>query len=472
MNAFLGKREKNIENNIYVLLILVAIELFMSFSFLGYIHVEPISLTFVYIPVLMAGCLLGPKEAALVGAVFGLASMWKASAFYVGSGDAVFSPVMSGKPLGSFLLSVGTRTLFGLIAGLLFRRAKNCRHPLPWILLVASIGRIIHTGLVYGCMQIFFPEAGFGIANTWNDICRWDFIPFTVIIDIIIFLCYRFQKSAFFQKIFLHVDTIDRINARVMPKRFGRAIALILVLFSSFSVAIYFTNRIETVMIQYEIQISDKIAHDLMHLQIQFLLGIISLAFLVMIVIVLYQKNFNYLYFEAKLDGLTGLMGRQQFFNVGEALLESGDLDACLSDKSNCFIILDVDSFKTINDTFGHPIGDMILKRVAENFSESFGDHSIFGRLGGDEFVGLILEPMTKQEIEQALNGMKERLKRPVIEDLTVTCSIGVIPVEKGYSLQEMYRNADRLLYEAKKNGKDQFVFGYRYRDSEGTALP
>ena len=225
-------------------------------------------------------------------------------------------------------------------------------------------------------------------------------------------------------------------------------------------------------MIQYEIQISDKIAHDLMHLQIQFLLGIISLAFLVMIVIVLYQKNFNYLYFEAKLDGLTGLMGRQQFFNVGEALLESGDLDACLSDKSNCFIILDVDSFKTINDTFGHPIGDMILKRVAENFSESFGDHSIFGRLGGDEFVGLILEPMTKQEIEQALNGMKERLKRPVIEDLTVTCSIGVIPVEKGYSLQEMYRNADRLLYEAKKNGKDQFVFGYRYRDSEGTALP
>ena len=56
----------------------------MSFSFLGYIHIEPISLTFVYIPVLMAGCMLGPKEAAAVGAVFGLASMWKASAFYVG----------------------------------------------------------------------------------------------------------------------------------------------------------------------------------------------------------------------------------------------------------------------------------------------------------------------------------------------------------------------------------------------------
>ena len=72
-------------NNKYVFWALIAIELFMSFSFLGYIHIEPISLMFVYIPVLMAGCMLGPKEAAAVGAVFGLASMWKASAFYVGA---------------------------------------------------------------------------------------------------------------------------------------------------------------------------------------------------------------------------------------------------------------------------------------------------------------------------------------------------------------------------------------------------
>ena len=99
-------------NNKYVFWALIAIELFMSFSFLGYIHIEPISLTFVYIPVSMAGCMLGPKEAAAVGAVFGFASMWKASAFYVGAGEAVFSPTMSKSPLESIFLSVGTRTLF------------------------------------------------------------------------------------------------------------------------------------------------------------------------------------------------------------------------------------------------------------------------------------------------------------------------------------------------------------------------
>ena len=66
---------KTTESNIYLLWGLIAVELFMSFSFMGYIHIEPISLTFVYIPVLVAGCILGPKESALIGAVFGLASM-------------------------------------------------------------------------------------------------------------------------------------------------------------------------------------------------------------------------------------------------------------------------------------------------------------------------------------------------------------------------------------------------------------
>ena len=77
MQEALNEYEKRPENNGYVLCMLIFCELFMSFSFLGYIHIEPISITFTYIPVMMAGCLLGPKEAALVGAVFGLASMWK-----------------------------------------------------------------------------------------------------------------------------------------------------------------------------------------------------------------------------------------------------------------------------------------------------------------------------------------------------------------------------------------------------------
>ena len=62
-------------------------------------------------------------------------------------------------------------------------------------------------------------------------------------------------------------------------------------------------------------------SHDLMHLQIQFLMGMISLAMLVLIAVMLYQKNFSCLYYEAKRDGLTGLLSRQQFFLAGEQQL-------------------------------------------------------------------------------------------------------------------------------------------------------
>ena len=86
---------------------LIALELLMSFSFLGYLHVEPISITFAYVPVLLAGALLGPAEAAVLGGVFGLASMWKASASYVMASDQLFSPFMSGRPLGSSVWEPG-----------------------------------------------------------------------------------------------------------------------------------------------------------------------------------------------------------------------------------------------------------------------------------------------------------------------------------------------------------------------------
>lgn len=460
-------KKKETENNIYLLAVLIAIELFMSFSFLGYVHIQPLSLTFVYIPVLVTGCMLGPWESTIVGFVFGLTSMWKATAFYVGAGDAVFSPSMSGKPLESIILSIGMRTLFGLIIGILFHIAKKCKHPLPWIIFTASIGRMIHTVLIYGCMWLLFPEVGYGLHNIVSDFIRWDFILFTIVADIIVVLSYFLRQSAFLKNFLLRIRQVDRINSMIVPNKRRRIIVLVLVILSSFSVAVYFTNRIETVMRQYDIKLSDEITYDLMHLQIQFLFGIISLAILVILGIMLYQKNIDYLYYEAKMDDLTGLFGRQQFFHMGKKLLEKYLADYDSSDKTGCFIILDIDSFKSINDNYGHPAGDQILKEVARNFCDSFGDENIFGRLGGDEFVALIVEPISKKEIEQALNKMKDRLKKSEVQGIAVTCSIGVIPIEKEYSLEKMYKHADRLLYEAKKNGKNQFVFGYRYSDSE-----
>lgn len=75
----------------YGFVALAALELLVSFTSLGYIHVPPITITFAYIPVLIAGCFLGVARSTALGCVFGLASMYKASAYYVMPFDQAFA---------------------------------------------------------------------------------------------------------------------------------------------------------------------------------------------------------------------------------------------------------------------------------------------------------------------------------------------------------------------------------------------
>lgn len=415
MELFRKRGDREIEDNYYLLWILIAVEFFMSFSFIGYVHIAPIFLTFVYIPVMVAGCILGPKNSTIVGAVFGIASMWKASAFYVAAGDAIFSPVMSEKPFASILLSVGSRALFGLIIGLLYRVAKNSRHPIAGILLVSTVGRTIHTVLVYSFMQLLFPEAGFTLINTLDDIRRWDFLPFIVIVDAIVVICYLTSRSEFVRGVLERVRNVDQVNELSSRSRIGMAVML-------------------------------------------------SLALLAIIFILMYQKNFNYLYYEARLDGLTGLMGRQQFFQAGKKIL--GEMKLEREDAAGCFVILDVDSFKEINDRYGHPEGDRVLREVADHLRKAVGESGILGRLGGDEFVALIRVPLTGEEIETYMSRLREAFATIRVGEQSVTCSIGVIPLEPGVYIEDLYRSADHLLYEAKKKGKNQVALGYRYLEA------
>ena len=452
--AFFFRKQEEIQKDKYIFCALIAIELFMSFSFLGYIHIAPISLTFAYIPVLIAGCIFGPKEGFFVGAVFGLASMWKASAFYVGEGNAIFSPAMSGKPVESILLSVGARALLGFLVGLMYDFARKSRYPKTGIVLVSTIGRSVHTFCVYLLMQILFPEMGYTIVHTVEELSRPDYPIFILAVDAIVLFCYVFSCSDTAKQFMIRVHSVDKLNAVTISQKKKMAAVAALVLIFSFNVAGFFTNRIKNVLQIYGVKLSGGISYILLHLQVQFLLGMISMAVLAIIVIILIQKNSIYLYYEARLDGLTGLYSRQQFFQSGENLLQSLKFDR--NGHGGYFVILDVDDFKEINDRYGHPTGDKVLKEVGQNLEKAFGDQGIIGRLGGDEFVVLVTRPAQPKEIGEILKTMKNEMAEILPGEKPVTCSIGVIPVEKEYSIDALYRNADRLLYEAKKNGKNK----------------
>lgn len=144
--------------NLYIFLILFAFEILMSFTFLGYVHIYPLSVTFAYIPILIAACLLGPAESTVMGFVFGLASAYKSSAFYVMPADRLFSPFLSGNFLGSVMLAIGARTLFGLAAGMYYKAAKQAKRKDLAIGAVTLISPTVHAFIVIFMMGIFFPN--------------------------------------------------------------------------------------------------------------------------------------------------------------------------------------------------------------------------------------------------------------------------------------------------------------------------
>lgn len=151
-------RIKKTKFELYVFGLVLALELIMSFTFLGYIHIPPISVTTAFIPIVVAGCLFGPLESTITGFIFGLGSMYKASALYVVSVDKIFSPLHSDNPAGSIILSVGTRAVFGLVIGILFTIVRNRRFPYLWNGIISIVSPAIHSFFVYTVMGICFPE--------------------------------------------------------------------------------------------------------------------------------------------------------------------------------------------------------------------------------------------------------------------------------------------------------------------------
>lgn len=309
----LSKFYKN-NMRLYLLITLIAVELLMSFSFLGYVHIEPISVTVAYIPVLLAGALGGLPEATILGAVFGLCSMWKAGANYVMAADQLFSPFLSGSPVESILISVGSRALFGLIVGLLYIGVKKTRFTGIGIFIVTFFGKFIHSLLVYSFMGILFPETGYSAASALSGLGGLGDIAADLITAAVVLAFWRIGKSRVWREFCDRVDKARRLQSGERYHRLSLAVIVILTLCFAMAVVIYFVHRTDYVLNQSGIILSEANYSDLVHLQAQFLIGILSLMTLVIIFLVFNRKYTTYMNHEAKIDALTGVMNRNAFF--------------------------------------------------------------------------------------------------------------------------------------------------------------
>jgi len=160
----------------------------------------------------------------------------------------------------------------------------------------------------------------------------------------------------------------------------------------------------------------------------------------------------------AERDALTGLDSRSHFMKRAEALLQRSQLEQ----TPFCLFMIDVDHFKRINDTWGHTRGDLILTKIAEVCEQSLRPTDVIGRFGGEEFVvGLPhTSPCDAQTVAERLKQNVEALPlKDELSGLSLSVTIG-IAVAQGNDddLDALITRADNMLYEGKRNGRNQVV--------------
>ncbi|MFL6732362.1 MAG: EAL domain-containing protein [Sphingomicrobium sp.] len=156
----------------------------------------------------------------------------------------------------------------------------------------------------------------------------------------------------------------------------------------------------------------------------------------------------------ARFDSLTGLPNRAMMRQT----LDDALRNATHRHKGLALFMIDLDRFKNVNDTLGHPVGDALLREVAERLTSVMGNHGQVGRLGGDEFQAVLPATVDISLIESLARTLIEQVSRPYsIEGhkVTIGASVGIVIGDPGRaSADALVRNADLALYAAKGAGR------------------
>lgn len=157
--------------------------------------------------------------------------------------------------------------------------------------------------------------------------------------------------------------------------------------------------------------------------------------------------------FDAAHDPLTRAMNRRSFFAQGAALFER----ARRHDRDLSVLMIDLDHFKLVNDTWGHKSGDQVLMAVAECCRHACRQTDLHARLGGEEFV-ILLDDVNKEQAVVVAERLRESIQKVIVPftNHSLTASIGISQLTTStHSLEDMLNQADKALYAAKEDGRN-----------------
>ena len=163
------------------------------------------------------------------------------------------------------------------------------------------------------------------------------------------------------------------------------------------------------------------------------------------------RQRTGQLTYDATHDSLTTLYNRNGY----DLLCKYVDF------KTSAMLLIDIDDFKDINDTYGHAVGDTVLRFVADTLKANFRFSDLVCRLGGDEFAVIMRKtgPVYKEMIVKKIEAINKTLQNPETGLPPTSISVGVVFGRDGHSAQSMYELADQALYRVKNNGKKSYEF-------------
>ncbi|NRA23388.1 MAG: EAL domain-containing protein [Oleispira sp.] len=189
------------------------------------------------------------------------------------------------------------------------------------------------------------------------------------------------------------------------------------------------------------------------------------------------QKDKNHIYLEGILLDITEHMISQQqveYLATRDPLTELANrylfndelinhIDRFRDKTSIALLFIDLDRFKTINDSLGHQVGDRLLKLVAERLQECINDTTLLARLGGDEFMIMMTNPSNIKEVEALAHSINDKISKTYELDyykLNTSCSIGISMYPQDSTESHiLLRNADTAMYSAKAKGGNRYQF-------------
>jgi diguanylate cyclase (GGDEF)-like protein len=171
------------------------------------------------------------------------------------------------------------------------------------------------------------------------------------------------------------------------------------------------------------------------------------------------EKEKKDLFLMARTDSLSGLANRNYLNEFLEILIPT----AKRKNSEFAFLFLDLDNFKTINDSLGHHIGDELLLNVSDVLKKVLRPNDFIARVGGDEFVLIIQDFKSNLELTNIIKRIQEQLSKPWLiqtNPISTTCSVGIAIFPKdGQDIISLMKNADIAMYEAKKHGRNTYHF-------------